>query len=152
MPIPVQNAYISLYFIEIWPFKPCTLSKHVIWISLYPNFPVKTCNSLLGIAVWFGQKNPHRHIKYWPRIDLFFSKNQNFDPKYKIPKINGKNWTDFIIVKFQNFDFLKVPYFCRINSGPIFYMSTSFFWPNHYKKPVFMFMRNYKEILSSEVA
>ena len=35
----------------------------------------------------------------------------------------------------------------RIDSGPIFYMSQSFFWPNHYKKPVFMFMRNYKEIL-----
>ena len=42
MLIPVQNAYISLYFIKIWPFKPCTLTKHVIWISLYPNFPVKT--------------------------------------------------------------------------------------------------------------
>ena len=25
----------------------------------------------------------------------------------------------FIIVKFQNFDFLKEPYFCRIDSGPI---------------------------------
>ena len=49
---------------------------------------------------------------------------------------------------FQNFDFLKVPYFCRINSGPIFYMSQSFFWPNHYKKPVFMFMRNYKDFFS----
>ena len=42
MLIPVQNAYFSLYFIKIWPFKPCTLTKHVIWISLYPNFPVKT--------------------------------------------------------------------------------------------------------------
>jgi hypothetical protein len=37
------------------------------------------------------------------------------------------HFTDFIIVKFKNFDFLKVPYFCRINSGPIFYMSKSFF-------------------------
>ena len=26
------------------------------------------------------------HIKYRPRIDPFFSKNQNFDPKHKIPK------------------------------------------------------------------
>ena len=42
MLIPVQNAYISLYFIKIWPFKPCTLPKHVIGISLYTNFPVKT--------------------------------------------------------------------------------------------------------------
>ena len=31
-------------------------------------------------------------------------------------------------------------------------MSASFFGPNHYKKPVFMFMRNYKQILLSEVA
>ena len=54
-------------------------------------------------------------------------------PNIKYQRINGKNWTDFIIVKFQNFDFLKVPYFCRINSGPIFYMSRSFYWPNHYK-------------------
>ena len=40
----------------------------------------------------------------------------------------------------------------RIDSGPIFYTSGSFFWRNHYKKPVFMFMRNYKEILPWEVA
>ena len=40
----------------------------------------------------------------------------------------------------------------RIVSGPIFYMSKRFFWPNHYKKPVFMFMRNYIEILPWEVA
>ena len=38
-----------------------------------------------------------------------------------------------------------MPYFCRINSGQIFYMYGSFFGPNHYKKPVFTFMRNYKE-------
>ena len=38
-------------------------------------------------------------------------------------KILKNQWTDFIIVKFQNFDFLIVPYFCRINSGTIFYMS-----------------------------
>ena len=31
-------------------------------------------------------KKTYRHIKYWSRIDLFFSKNQNFDPKHKIPK------------------------------------------------------------------
>ena len=48
-------------------------------------------------------------------------------PNIKYQRINGKNWTDFIIVKFQNFDFLKVPYFCRINSGQIFYMYGSFF-------------------------
>ena len=40
----------------------------------------------------------------------------------------------------------------RINSGPIFYMSESFFGLNHYKKPVFMFMRHYKEIFPWEFA
>ena len=30
--------------------QPCTLSKHEIGIFLYPNFSVKPCNSLLGIA------------------------------------------------------------------------------------------------------
>ena len=34
----------------------------------------------------------------------------------------------------------------RIDAGPIFYMSESFFGLNHYKKPVSMFMRNYIEI------
>ena len=92
------------------------------------------------------------HIKYWPRIDPFFSKNQNFDPKHKIPNNQWEKLNRFHYLKFQNFDFLKVPYFCRIDSGPIFYMSWSFFGPNHCKKPGFMSMRNYKEILPSEVA
>ena len=42
MLIPVHVTCISPYFIKIWPFKPCTLTKHVLWVSLYPNFPVKT--------------------------------------------------------------------------------------------------------------
>ena len=92
------------------------------------------------------------HIKYRPRIDPFFSKNQNFDPKHKIPKNQWEKLNRCHYLKFQNFNFLKVPYFCRINSGPIFYMSGSFYWQNHYKKPVFMFMRNYNEILPWEVA
>ena len=86
-----------------------------------------------------------------PESIHFSQKNRMLIPNIKHQRINGKIWTDFIIVKFQNFDFLKVPYFCRINSGPILNMSRSFFWPNHYKKPVFMFTRNYKEILPSEV-
>ena len=74
--------------------------------------------------IW-SKKSPI-HIKYWPRIDPFFPKNQNFAPKHKILKNQWENLADFIIVKFQNFDFLKVPYFCRINSGQIFYMYGSF--------------------------
>ena len=85
------------------------------------------------------------HIKYWPRIDPFFPKNQNFDPKHKIPNNQWEKLNRFHYLKFQNFDFLKVPYFCRIDSATIFYMSGSFFGPNHYKKPAFMSMRNYKE-------
>ena len=41
MLIPVQNAYISLYFNEIWPFKPCTLPKHVSVELLHREIPVK---------------------------------------------------------------------------------------------------------------
>ena len=55
-------------------------------------------------------------------------------PNIKHQRINGKNWTNFIIVKFQNFHFLKVPYFCRIDSGPIWKFVHKFFWPNHFKK------------------
>ena len=32
------------------------------------------------VVIW--PKKTLGHIKYWPRIDLFFSKNQNFDPKH----------------------------------------------------------------------
>ena len=39
--MPVQNAYISLYFNEIWPFKPCTLPKHVRVELLHREIPVK---------------------------------------------------------------------------------------------------------------
>ena len=78
-------------------------------------------------------------MKYWPRIDPFFSKIQNFYPKHKIPNNQWEKLNRCHYLKFQNF--LKVPYFCRINSGPIFYMSGSFYWQNHYKKPVFMFMK-----------
>ena len=55
------------------------------------------------VVIW--PKKTLGNIKYWPRIDPFFSKNQNFDPNIKCQRINGKNLADFIIVKFQNFDF-----------------------------------------------
>ena len=67
------------------------------------------------IALWLSLKNSIQKLCSSPL--------SRSDPQ----RINGKNWTDFIIVKFQNFDFLKVPYFCRINSGLIFYTSKSFF-------------------------
>ena len=90
-------------------------------------------------------------------------------------KIFAQNWFDKsrALLKNQNFEILNneicsifhidylVFYFWikllifwekRIDSGPIFHMSQSFFGPNHYKKPAFMSMRNYKEILLSEVA
>ena len=92
------------------------------------------------------------HIKYWPRIDLFFSKNQNFDQKHKILRNQLGKLNRFHYSKFQNFDFFKSKFFCRISSWPIFYMSRSSFGSNHNKKPVFMSMGNYKEILLSEVA
>ena len=42
-----------------------------------------------------------RHVVDWFEIDPFSSKSQNFDP---------------IIVKFENLDFLKSPYFRWIDS------------------------------------
>ena len=64
------------------------------------------------VVIW--PKKTLRHIKYWPKIDLFFPKNQNFAPKHKILKNPmGK------FCRFHYCDFLKVPYFCRINSGQI---------------------------------
>ena len=48
--------------------------------------------------------------------------------------------------------FSKMPYFCWVDSGLIFYMSKGFFLQNHLKKSVFMFMKNYKEMLSSKLA
>jgi hypothetical protein len=41
MLIPVQNVYISLYNNEIWPFKPCTLPKHVRVELVHREIPVK---------------------------------------------------------------------------------------------------------------
>ena len=46
------------------------------------------------------------HIKYWPSINPFSQKIEMV-PKIKYQRIYGKNWTDFIIVKLQNFDFLR---------------------------------------------
>ena len=37
-----------------------------------------------SVVIW--PQKTLRHIKYWSRFDQFFSKNQNFDPKHKIPK------------------------------------------------------------------
>ena len=64
-------------------------------------------------------------------------KNLNFDRKHKIPHDQWEKLNRFHYLKFIFFDFLKVPYFCRINSRPIFYMSGSLYWPNHYKKTCF---------------
>ena len=58
--IPVQNAYISLYFNEILPFKPCTLPKHVRVEILHREFPVKNlyfpCKGLQCFSSWICLK------------------------------------------------------------------------------------------------
>jgi hypothetical protein len=48
-------------------------------------------------------------------------------PNIKYQRINRENQTELIIVKFQNFDFLKVPYFCRLDFGPIWNFVYKFF-------------------------
>ena len=47
------------------------------------------------------------HIKYWPRIDPFFSKNQNFDPKHKIPKSQWEKLKRFYYCQILKFWFFK---------------------------------------------
>ena len=91
-------------------------------------------NIKTGFFQWFSQKIQIliRNIKY--------------------QRINGKNSTDFINVKFQNFWFFK----SALHSSDQFWTNIlyvhKFFWPNQYKKPVFIFLRNYKEIIPWEVA
>ena len=58
-------------------------------------------------------------------------------PNIKYQRINGKNWSNFIIVKFQSFDFLKEPYFCRIDSGPIWKCVHNFFLAKSLQKSCF---------------
>ena len=93
-----------------------------------------------------------RRIKYWPSIDPFFPKNWNFGPKDKIPKNLWEKLNRFHYCKIAKFWFFKSALLLWDRFLPIFYKSGRFFWPNQYKKPVFMFMRNYKEILPWEVA
>ena len=57
------------------------------------------------VVIW-PIKTP-RHIKYWPRIDPFFSKNQNFDPKHKIPKNQWEKLNRFHYCQISKFWFFK---------------------------------------------
>ena len=100
--------------------------------------------------IW-PKKSPG-HVKFWPRINPFFLKNQNFDPKYKIPKNQWEKLKRFHYCQILKFWFFKSALLLSIDSGLMFYMSGKFLGPNHFKKPVCMFMRNYKEILPWEVA
>ena len=42
-------------------------------------------------------------MKYWPRIDPFFLKNQNFDPKHKIPKNQWEKLNKFYYCQISKF-------------------------------------------------
>ena len=79
------------------------------------------------------------HIKYWPRIDPFFSKNQNFDPKHRIPNNQWEKLNRFHYSKFQNFDYLEVPYFCRINLSLLIKSDSHF-----------LILKNQKTVLSED--
>ena len=56
------------------------------------------------VVIW--PKKPLGHIKCRPRIDLFFSKNQNFDPKHKILKNQWEKLNRF--------------YYCQISKNLFF--------------------------------
>ena len=101
------------------------------------------------VVIW-PKKSPG-HIKFGPRIDPFFSKNQNFDPKHKIPKNQWEKLKRFHYCQILKFWFFKSALLLSdLFWADILYVQ-DFFWPNHFKKPVFMFIRNYKEILPLEV-
>ena len=51
-----------------------------------------------------------------------------------------------LLSNFKILIFLKCPTFVGSILGQYFICPRVFFWPNHYKKPFFMFKRNYKEI------
>ena len=102
------------------------------------------------VVIW--RKKTPIHIQYRPRIDPFFPKNQNFAPKHKILKNQREKFSRFHYCQISNFWFFKSALLLSNQFWANIYMSGSPYWLNHHKKPVFMFMRNYKEILPSEVA
>ena len=62
-----------------------------------------------------AKKNANTLVQIGPESIRFSQKIKILHPNIKYQRITGKNWTDFIIVKYKNFDILKAPYFCRIN-------------------------------------
>ena len=57
------------------------------------------------VVIW--PKKTLGHIKYKSKIDLFFSKNQNFDPKHKIPKNQWEKLNRFYYCQISKFGFFK---------------------------------------------
>ena len=57
------------------------------------------------VVIW-PQKTV-RHIKYWPRIDLFFSKNQNLAPKHKMPNNQWEKLSRFRYCQISKFWIFK---------------------------------------------
>ena len=122
----MPKLYIG--FSQFFPMKK-KLSKRIEILSRFQKIlnPVFAEN-FSSLSYW-EVRNPH------PLYNLGSSWTSPLIPNIKYQRINGKNWTDFIIVKFQNFDFFKTcPTFVRSIAGPILYLSTIFFGPNHFKK------------------
>ena len=57
------------------------------------------------VVIW--PKKTLRHIKYRPKIDLFFPKNQNFAPKHKILKNQWEKFSRFHYCQISKFWFFK---------------------------------------------
>ena len=60
-----------------------------------------------GFFVVIWPKKTLGHIKYWPKIDLFFPKNQNFAPKHKILKNQWEKFSRFHYCQISKFWFFK---------------------------------------------
>ena len=92
-------------------------------------------------------------VVIWPkkavRIDPFSPKNQHIDPKHKIPKNQ--------LEKLNRFHYYQISKFWVFKSALLlldqFWANIrQFFWAKSLKKHVFLLMRNYKEIFTSEFA
>ena len=85
------------------------------------------------VKIW--QKKTLRHIKYWPRIDQFFSKNQNFDPKQEIPNNQQEKLNRFHYSKFQNFRFFIIALLLSDRFWANILYVRDFFWAKSLQKP-----------------
>ena len=116
-------------------------------ISLLSNFKILVFLSALLLSDWF-----------WTNLKMCLQISFLAKSLQKTVFICMRNYKEirrglkvfiFWPYGFENGDFWKMPSEVRwsqILNGPIWKCAYIFFWPNHFKKTVFISMRNYKEI------